>query len=217
VARSAEFLMLPRLQAIVDVDLAVRAGWSPCDLARAYLDGGARFLQLRAKTLPAGPFLELCDAIVPAARDAGATLIVNDRVDLAQLCAAHGAHVGQDDLSVVDARALLGPQAIVGHSTHSVEQVRESLRQPATYTAVGPIFGTRSKDTGYAAVGLALVAEAHALSGGRPIVAIGGIALERAASVIAAGATTVAVISDLLAEDRPAERVRAYCRLLGGL
>jgi len=207
--------MLPRLQAIVDVELAARAGWAPPDLARACLDGGARFLQLRAKTLAAGRFLEWCDAIVPLARDAGATLIVNDRIDLAQLSAAHGAHVGQDDLSVGDARALLGPQAIVGHSTHSVEQGREARQQPATYTAVGPIFATRSKDTGYAAVGLALVAQAHALSAGRPIVAIGGITLESAASVIAAGATTVAVISDLLAENRPAERVRAYCRLLG--
>jgi thiamine-phosphate pyrophosphorylase len=207
--------LLPPLQAIVDVELAQRAGWTPRDLARAYLDGGARFLQIRAKTLASGPFLELCDAVVAEARSVKALVIVNDRVDLAQLSGASGTHVGQDDLLVADARALLGPDAIVGHSTHTVEQVRASLTVPATYTAVGPVFGTRSKDTGYDAVGLALVTAANTLCAGRPLVAIGGITLEMAPRVIAAGATCVAVISDLLVNGDPAARVRAYGKALG--
>jgi thiamine-phosphate pyrophosphorylase len=207
--------MLPSLQAIVDVELAERVGWSPRDLARAYLDGGARFLQIRAKSLPSGPFLELCDAIVSDGRAADAIVIVNDRVDLAKLSGADGAHVGQDDLPVTDARAQLGPEAIIGVSTHTIGQVRGSLDLPATYTAVGPVFGTRSKETGYEAVGLALVSAAQAVCGARPVVAIGGITLDTAPSLLAAGATSVAVISDLLEGNGPAARVRAYCRALG--
>ena len=207
--------MLPPLHAIVDVEMAARAGWTPLDLARAYLDGGARFLQIRAKTLASAPFLDLCDAIVSEARAANALVIVNDRVDLAKLAGASGTHVGQDDLPVADARALLGADAIVGHSTHDMEQVRASLSMPATYTAVGPVFGTRSKVTGYDAVGLALVTAAKALCADRPVVAIGGITLDTAISVRTAGATSVAVISDLLVGGNPAARVRAYCQALG--
>lgn len=206
--------MLPRLQAIIDVDLAARGGWTPLDLARAYLEGGARFLQIRAKALASGRFLDLCDAVVAAGQEAGAIVIVNDRVDLAMLSNAHGAHVGQDDLPVAASRSLLGTEAVIGFSTHSVEQVRAALELPATYTAVGPVFGTRSKDTGYDAVGLTLVEQAHRLCGSRPVVAIGGITLDSAASVIEAGAACVAVISDLLSTGDPISRVREYVRQL---
>ena len=184
------------------------------DLACAYLDGGARFLQLRAKTLPSGAFLDICDAVVSLAREAGALVIVNDRVDLAKLSGASGVHVGQDDLPVAEARALLDEQAIVGFSTHAVAQVKTALSQPSTYVAVGPVFGTRTKDTGYEAVGLQLVSEAARLCSQRPVVAIGGITLENAPSVIEAGAACVAVIGDLLAGGKPEERVRAYIRTL---
>jgi thiamine-phosphate pyrophosphorylase len=206
--------MLPPLQAIIDVELAERAGWSPHDLARAYLDGGARFLQIRAKALASGRFLELCDAIVADARQAGAIVIVNDRIDLAKLSGADGTHVGQDDLPVADARAQLGSEAIIGFSTHTIAQVRASLDMPASYTAVGPVFGTRSKNTGYEAVGLDLVSAAHAVCGSRPIVAIGGITIDTVASVLTAGATSVAVIGDLMAGGDPAARVSEYVRAL---
>jgi thiamine-phosphate pyrophosphorylase len=207
-------MTLPRLQAIVDVDLAARRGWTPLDLSRAYLEGGARFLQIRAKTMASGPFLDVCDSIVAVSHDAGAMVIVNDRVDLAMLSKADGAHVGQEDLPVLHTRRLLGPDAVIGCSTHSVEQVRASLAVPATYTAVGPVFGTRSKDTGYDAVGLTLVEKARGLCGERPVVAIGGITLDTAARVIAAGAACVAIISDLLVDGNPAARVREYVRQL---
>jgi thiamine-phosphate pyrophosphorylase len=183
------------------------------DLARAFLHGGARFIQIRAKRLPSGLFLALCDAVVALARPYGGDVIVNDRVDLARLSGAAGVHVGQDDLPVSAARAVLGPHAIVGVSTHDRAQIEAARREPVSYIAVGPVFGTRTKDTGYAAVGLDLVAEAARAAPDRPIVGIGGITLENAASVWQAGAAAVAVIGDLLAGGGPAARVASYNRL----
>jgi thiamine-phosphate pyrophosphorylase len=130
------------------------------------------------------------------------------------MAGAAGVHVGQDDVSPADARALLGDRAMIGYSTHTVAQVEAALPLPVDYIAVGPVFGTRSKDTGYDAVGLELVATAVRLAGGRPVVAIGGVTLENAASVMAAGASAVAVISDLLVGGTPAARVAAYLRAI---
>jgi thiamine-phosphate pyrophosphorylase len=201
------------LHAIVDIQVASSAGWTPLDLARAFLDGGARLLQLRAKELPSGPLLDLSDALVALADDYEAGVIVNDRVDVARLCGADGVHVGQEDLSPAAAREQLGPAAVVGYSTHSVAQVEAALREPISYLAVGPVFGTSTKDTGYSAVGLELVSAAARQAGPMPVVAIGGLTLNNARSAIDAGASAVAVISDLLIGD-PSERVKAYLRIL---
>ena len=206
--------MLPRLHAVVDVEAAARTGFLPVDVARLFLEGGARLIQIRAKALPSGPFLELCDAIVRLARPYDAAVIVNDRVDLARLSGAAGVHVGQDDLPASAARAMLGADAIVGYSTHTIEQVEHAATMPVSYIAVGPVFGTRTKDTGYEAVGLDLVRAAATRCRGVPVVAIGGITLDTAPSVIAAGASCVAVISDLVGGD-PAARVRQYVDRLG--
>lgn len=202
------------LHAIVDVDVAAHAGWAPLDLACACLDGGARILQLRAKQLASGPLLNLCDGLVQAGAPYKASIIVNDRADLAVLANASGVHVGQDDLAPADARQLLGPEAIVGFSTHTVAQIEAAIREPISYLAVGPVFGTRTKDTGYSAVGLDLVSTAARLAGSIPVVAIGGITLETASSVLEAGATSVAVIGDLLAHGNPRGRVAAYLQRL---
>jgi thiamine-phosphate pyrophosphorylase len=152
---------------------------------------------------------------VAAARPFAAQIIVNDRIDLARMAGAAGAHVGQDDLPPGQARTLLGPDAILGLSTHSVEQIDGALQEPVSYIAVGPVFGTRSKQTGYDAVGLDLVREAARRAGRLPVVAIGGITLDTAGSVLAAGATSVAIISDLLATGDPRARAAAYLRALG--
>ena len=194
--------------------MAANAGWRASDLARAFLEGGARVLQLRAKHLPSAAFLALCEDVVRAAQTFGADLIINDRADLARLSGAAGVHVGQDDLAPRAARALLGPGAVVGFSTHTLEQVEAAAPEPVSYIAIGPVFETVTKATGYGAVGLELVRAAASRSGGLPVVAIGGITLERAPEVIAAGASAVAVISDLLAAEAPSERVGAYCRAL---
>ena len=171
-------------------------------------------LQIRAKLLPSAAFLRLCDDIVGPAAAAGAAVIVNDRPDLARLSGAAGVHVGQDDLPAHAARDLLGPAAIVGVSTHTESQIDRAIREPISYLAVGPVFGTATKATGYDAGGLDLVRTASRAAGRIPVVAIGGITLERAPAVIAAGASAVAVISDLLAGGDPSRRVSAYCRAL---
>jgi thiamine-phosphate pyrophosphorylase len=201
------------LHAIVDVHVAARAGWTPTDVARAFLDGGARVLQLRAKALRSGAFLELSDALVALAAEYHARIIVNDRLDVARLSRAAGVHVGQEDLFPAVARTQLGPAAIVGYSTHTIAQVKAALGEQVSYIAVGPVFGTSTKDTGYSAVGLDFVSEAARLSGSIPIVAIGGVRLENARAAIDAGASSVAVISDLLVGN-PVERVRAFLRIL---
>lgn len=214
-------MTLPRVYVIVDCEVGRAHGWTAPALARACLEGGARLLQLRAKTAGAGELLDLSEQVASDAARHDARLVVNDRVDVARLVKGAGVHVGQDDLPPAAARQILGPDAIVGVSTHTADQVEAALRQPISYLAVGPVFGSRTKDTGYEAVGFDLVryaASRAAKAGGpaerMPVVAIGGITLERAASVIEAGATSVAVISDVLATGAPTSRVRAYVRLL---
>jgi thiamine-phosphate pyrophosphorylase len=205
------------LNAIIDVEAAARIGWRPTDVARAFLSGGARFLQLRAKTLPSGAFLDLARELVDLARGAGATVIVNDRADVARLSNAHGVHVGQDDLVPADVRAVAGTDAIIGLSTHTASQIGTAVRQPVDYVAVGPVFGTSTKATGYEAIGLDRVraAAAAAAAAGKPLVAIGGITLDTAPGVIAAGAASVAIIGDLLSTGDPERRVREYLLALG--
>ena len=158
--------------------------------------------------------LRVSEQLVAAGRGCGAQIILNDRVDVAKLSGASGVHLGQDDIPVANARAMLGPNAIIGYSTHTVAQIEAALLEPVSYIAVGPVFGTRTKDTGYDAVGLALVGEAARRAGVVPVVAIGGITLETAPRVIAAGAASVAIISDLLTGGDPAARVRSYIESL---
>jgi len=203
-----------RLHAIVDVDLAARAGWEVAALAKAFLDGGARVIQLRAKHLASAAFLEHSERLVRTAEPYDASIIVNDRVDVAVLSGAAGAHVGQHDLPPAAARRVLGSTAILGCSTHTTEQIEIAVREPVTYIAVGPVFGTATKETGYEPVGLERVASAARLAGSLPVVAIGGITLQTAPQVIAAGASSVAIIGDLLVDRNPAGRVAAYLRAL---
>jgi thiamine-phosphate pyrophosphorylase len=209
-------VILPRLNAIVDADAAERAGWDVIDLARAFVDGGATLLQLRVKNWGSGRFLDATIAVVALANDANATVIVNDRADIAQLANAAGVHVGQDDLAPADVRQIVGDAAVVGLSTHTPEQMDAAVREPVSYVAIGPVFGTSTKRTGYDAIGLDAVRNAARRSADArlPLVAIGGITLERAAAVIAAGAACVAVIGDLLATGNPEARVRAYLHAL---
>ena len=212
--------MLPRLYPILDIDLCRERRLEPLAVLAAFLAGGATLLQLRDKSGSTAARLALADAVVARAHAAGARVIVNDRADLARLASADGVHLGQDDLPVEEARRILGAAAIVGLSTHDAPQIEAAARTTASYIAVGPIYGTATKETGYRARGLELVRRAAAVlqpssgQAGRPVVAIGGITLERAAEVIAAGAASVAVISDLLRED-PESMVRAFRERLG--
>ena len=183
-------------------------------MAKAFLDGGAPVIQLRAKHLPSSAFLTHAEHLVHAAEPFGASVVVNDRVDLALLAGAAGAHVGQDDLPPAAARRLLGPSAIVGFSTHTVPQIEAAVDEPVSYIAIGPVFATATKDTGFEPVGLKRVEQAVRIAAGLPVVAIGGITLDTAPQVIAAGASSVAVIGDLLTGGDPHARVAAFCRVL---
>ena len=209
-------MKLPPLCAVLDVEAISRFGWAVEDLARACLDGGARFLQIRAKPLPAGPLLQLTDRIVRLAAPCQALVIVNDRADIARLAGAHGVHVGQDDLSPDAVRRAFGSSVAIGLSTHDVDQIARALEQPIDYLAVGPVYATRTKETGYDPVGLELVRAARqaAADRGVPVVAIGGITLDRAVEVIESGAASIAVISDLFTGNDPETRTRAFVERL---
>ncbi|MGE0816404.1 MAG: thiamine phosphate synthase [Vicinamibacterales bacterium] len=204
------------LYAIVDVDVCRGAGRDPTETAEAILSAGVSHLQIRAKTLGGGAFLALVEHVAEAARRTGAAVVVNDRVDVAR-CAGVGVHLGQTDLPVAAARAILGPDAVIGRSTHDPDELEAALAEAASYVAYGPVFATRTKANPDPAVGLQGLAGAAARvrRDGRPLVAIGGITLETAASVLAAGADQVAVISDLVASpDDPGARARRFLRAL---
>ena len=201
-----------RLYPIIDPQVCERRGLAPLDVAAACLEGGARILQLRVKEGTSSSFLQLAEAVVALARGS-ATVIVNDRADIAVMAGAGGVHVGQDDLPPEAVRAIL-PHGTIGLSTHDDRQIDAGLASDADYIAVGPIYQTGTKDTGYSARGLDLVR--RAAGRGKPVVAIGGIDLERAPEVIRAGASAVAVISDLLATGDVAARVRDYLAVLQG-
>jgi thiamine-phosphate pyrophosphorylase len=157
--------------------------------------------------------LNLAQALATRAEQAAATFIVNDRADIAAAVGASGLHVGQDDLSPAEVRPLLPPPALIGVSTHNRQQIEIACGQPVDYIAIGPVFSTRSKKNPDPVVGLEGVREAVTMAGKLPVVAIGGIAAETAPAVLAAGAASVAIISDLLVGD-PAARIRTYLALL---
>jgi thiamine-phosphate pyrophosphorylase len=205
---------LPRLYAILDVDVTRAHGWEPLDLLDVWLAAGVRLIQLRAKSLTFGPMLELADAMVSRTRAAGGVAIVNDRVDVARLADADGVHLGQGDLSPVDAREMLGPEPVIGLSAHSAVQVAAALPLPIDYLAMGPVFATDSKARPDPVVGVDGLRTAVDRAGALPVVAIGGITLARAPEVLACGAASIAVIADLLTDD-PKGRAREWLETVG--
>jgi thiamine-phosphate pyrophosphorylase len=186
-------LKLPKLYAITDRQMS---NSTHEEIVRKMLAGRARMIQLRDKEAGSRELLDAARACLNRTRAAGAKLIINDRVDVALTADADGVHLGQFDLSVEEAREILGKDKIIGISTHSVEQLLAALATSADYIAVGPVYSTKTKENGDPVVGLELVMEAKRLTD-RPIVAIGGITPDRAREVIAAGADSVAVISAL--------------------
>jgi thiamine-phosphate pyrophosphorylase len=181
----------------------------PVEQARAACAGGAAVVQLRAKGAIDRKALAWCRAIRPIARDAGALFIVNDRFDLALAAEADGVHLGQDDLPPdripPETRELL----LIGRSTHDPAQAQRACQEPIDYLAFGPVFGTTSKQSEYDARGLAALGEIAALAGSLPLVAIGGIGLDRVAEVVRAGAAGAAVISAVAAAEDPVSATRA--------
>jgi thiamine-phosphate pyrophosphorylase len=204
-------LVLPRLYVILDSALLKN---STRDCAQELAAAGVRLLQYRNKSASARELLETSRELVSSLESSRTALIVNDRPDVAALAGAKGVHVGQDDLDAEQARAVVGKEMWVGTSTHNLEQFRRAVATSSDYIAVGPIFATASKANPDPVVGVELIREVRALTD-KPIVAIGGITLERARGVIDAGADSVAVISDILLAPNAGERARQYLDVLG--
>jgi thiamine-phosphate pyrophosphorylase len=207
------------LYVICDADACRHAGWTLVDFASACLDGGARLLQVRAKGLPSARLLDQTIAIVERATPVGGQVIVNDRADIARLAGAAGVHVGQADLSPAATRTMVGDSSLVGRSTHTREQIYTALAEPISYLAIGPVFSTVTKAPSNNTVGLEGVRDAASLAmpRGIPVVAIGGLTLDRAVDVIESCAAAVSVICDLFATGDPRARVRAYLDRLSRL
>jgi thiamine-phosphate pyrophosphorylase len=182
--------------------------WSPIEQARAACRGGAHVVQLRAKHATDREALRWGEAIRALTREHGRTFVVNDRFDLALLCEADGVHLGQDDLPPGRIPAPARRRLLVGRSTHDPDQARRAVAERADYVAFGPLFGTTSKASPYAARGLETLAGVVALATPRPVIAIGGIDAPGAARAVAAGAAGVAVIAAVAAAADPEAAVR---------
>lgn len=203
-------LLLPRLYVILDAALIPEPA---SQIATKLIDAGVRLLQYRAKSASARDTLETAKQLAQIARSANVTFLLNDRPDIAHLAQADGVHVGQEDLTVEQARSIVGPDRWVGVSTHNRQQFAQAAASSADYVAIGPIFATTSKANPDPVVGLDLLRELRPLTK-KPIVAIGGIRLEHAAEVIEAGADSVAVISDILKAPDPAQQARQFIHRL---
>lgn len=173
------------------------SGLSHADQVMKVGKQGVPLIQLREKHLSPLKFYREAAAALRVARELGVKIIINDRVDVSLALKADGVHLGQDDLPPEAARRLLGPQAIVGFSTHNPEQARLAAKMPVDYIAIGPIFATSTKSASEPPVGLTGLQQVRQVVGQIPLVAIGGIKAENRRAVIEAGADAVAMISNI--------------------
>ena len=203
-------LSLPRLYVILDAGLM-----TGCikDTAKRLIEAGVLALQYRNKKGCARDVLADARQLAEIVRPRSVSLFVNDRPDIAYLSGASGVHVGQEDLGVEQARVVIGADSWIGVSTHNEKQFRAAVETSADYIAVGPVFGTTTKENPDPVVGTEFIRRVRALTK-KPLVAIGGITLERAAEVIEAGADSVAVIGDILRAEDPAQRAKQFLRQL---
>ena len=200
--------VLPRLYAIADASFG-----DPVQLAQSLIIGGAPLIQLRNKKAGAREFLDQVERVLALAPP-DVRIVVNDRVDVARIAGAGGVHLGQTDLPPAAARKILGLDCIVGFSTHNLSQALAADEFPIDYIAVGPIFPTSTKQSPDPVVGLhGLATIAKAVQ--KPIVAVGGITLEKAAQVLKAGAHSIAVIRDLLDCADVETRTREWIEAVG--
>jgi thiamine-phosphate pyrophosphorylase len=197
---------LPRLYPILDTESLAGCGIAIEAAAAAFLEGGAGILQIRHKSHWRRDIFESAKQVARLCRQAGVPLIVNDRADFALLLEA-GLHVGQDDLAPGDARKLLGPGAVIGFSSHNVDQLSAAGGEPVDYVAFGPVFPTASKRHPDPVVGVDEIRRCRALVE-KSLVAIGGITLENALDVLGAGADSVAIIAGLLPQSPTARSLR---------
>lgn len=191
-------MLLPRLYPILSTDALEQAGLHFEHTAEAMLEAGVRIIQHRHKGHWGRRLFDQAKWLNQLCLAAGIEFVINDRADIARMLGA-ALHIGQDDLLPADARKVLGPDLILGYSTHNEAQMTRAQSEPIDYLALGPIFGTASKANPDPVVGLSELARLRPLTP-KPLVAIGGITLDNAPSVIAAGADSVAIISGLLSD-----------------
>jgi thiamine-phosphate pyrophosphorylase len=203
-------LVMPRLYVILDAGLMTG---SIEDTAQKLIEAGVLALQYRNKKGCPRELLADASKLAEMVRPKGVAFFVNDRPDIAYLAGASGVHVGQEDLEVEQVRAVIGATNWIGVSTHNETQFRAALETSADYIAVGPVFGTATKENPDPVVGPGFIRQVRVLTK-KTIVAIGGITLERAAEVIEAGADSVAVIGDILRSADPAQRAQQFIRQL---
>jgi thiamine-phosphate pyrophosphorylase len=197
------FSFSSKVYAITDRRLS---GLSITEQVSQLIAGGARLIQIRDKELSAAELFREAEASINLAQESGAQIIINDRADLAYALKAHGVHLGQEDLPPQAARQLLGPDAIVGFSTHTLEQVHAARSQPVSYIAFGPVFPTMTKKNPDPVVGVDAIRRVKEIVGDKPLVAIGGITAANAPSVISAGADAVAMIAALCGRETTISR-----------
>jgi thiamine-phosphate pyrophosphorylase len=206
-------MQLPRFYPILDVATVTGRGWDVVEVADQILGAGAEILQFRHKGHFSRRVFEDLHRVAELCRAAKAVFVVNDRVDIARVVGAW-VHLGQEDLLPSEARAIAGANAVIGYSTHNESQLRAAIGEPADYLALGPIFGTASKENPDPVVGVEELRRLRAISD-RPVVAIGGITRSNARRAIEAGADSVAVIGDLYPENGDVgERVGEWVRVL---
>ena len=193
-----------RLYAILD--RAALADRDPVVVASAAIRGGADAIQWRDKQASSAQLIEDAARLLPLTQAAGIPLIINDRPDVAQTVGAHGVHLGQEDMPLKDARALLGPGRLIGKSTHSLDQALAAEAEGADYIGLGPIFPTPTKPD-YGSVGLPPVGEVM-LRLRVPVVCIGGIEPANVQQVLGAGGRCIAVVRAVCAAPNPEEATR---------
>jgi len=203
-------LVLPRLYVILDAALLTVP---ETECAQKLVDAGVRLLQYRNKGASARGLFECSKRLSSLLVPQGVTFLVNDRADVASAVEASGVHVGQEDLRAEAARSVIGTGKLLGVSTHNLDQFKDAAATSADYVAVGPVFSTSTKANPDPVVGIEFIRRVRLLTD-KPIVAIGGITLDRAAEVIRAGADSVAVVSDIFLAPDPGQRARQYIELL---
>jgi len=199
-------MRFPRVYPILDTETLAQHGMALDAAAAALLEGGAGILQVRQKGHWTRQVFESARQVACLCREAGAVLVVNDRADFAMLLEG-GLHIGQEDLAPRDARKLIGPDALLGFSSHNLEQLSAAGGEPVDYVALGPVYPTSSKHNPDPVVGVDEVRRLRPLIE-KPLVAIGGITRANAAGVLNAGADSVAVISDLVPQSPTARSLR---------
>jgi thiamine-phosphate pyrophosphorylase len=199
-------MRFPRVYPILDTETLAQHGIALDTAAAALLEGGAGILQVRQKGHWTRQVFESARQVACLCREAGALLVVNDRADFAMLLEG-GLHIGQEDLAPRDARKLIGPDALLGFSSHNLEQLSAAGGEPVDYVALGPVYPTSSKHNPDPVVGVDEVRRLRPLID-KPLVAIGGITRANAAGAFNAGADSVAVISDLVPQCPTARSLR---------